>query len=234
MKKLLIATSALVALTGAASAEVALTGDGRMGLVWDGDNAQFSSRVRARFNLSGETDSGLSFGGSFRVDQENYAAAPESRSAAHGTAGSVYVSGTFGKLSMGDVVSATEAAIGDLTEIGYTDGEFAANPEEIDYLTGDGENEEQGPTALYEYTFNGVNLFASMTDGSRRDCSASNVIVGSLECYDFDTDDGSEVAFSLAAVGIDPTASGVAGLYRDLRVTWLPTDASPADVLAHA
>ena len=78
MKKLLIATSALVALTGAASAEVALTGDGRMGLVWDGDNAQFSSRVRARFNLSGETDSGLSFGGSFRVDQENYAAEPES------------------------------------------------------------------------------------------------------------------------------------------------------------
>ncbi len=199
MKKLLIATSALVALTGAASAEVALTGDGRMGLVWDGDNAQFSSRVRARFNLSGETDSGLSFGGSFRVDQENYAAEPESRSAAHGTAGSVYVSGTFGKLSMGDVLSATEAAIGDLTEIGYTDGEFAANPEEIDYLTGDGENEEQGPTALYEYTFNGVNLFASMTDGSRRDCSASNVIVGSLECYDFDTDDESEVAFSLAA-----------------------------------
>ena len=199
MKKLLIATSALVALTGAASAEVALTGDGRMGLVWDGDNAQFSSRVRARFNLSGETDSGLSFGGSFRVDQENYAAAPESRSAAHGTAGSVYVSGTFGKLSMGDVVSATEAAIGAPTEIGYTDGEFAANPEEIDYLTGDGENEEQGPTALYEYTFNGVNLFASMTDGSRRDCSASNVIVGSLECYDFDTDDESEVAFSLAA-----------------------------------
>ena len=199
MKKLLIATSALVALTGAASAEVALTGNGRMGLVWDGDNAQFSSRVRARFNLSGETDSGLSFGGSFRVDQENYAAAPESRSAAHGTAGSVYVSGTFGKLSMGDVVSATEAAIGDLTEIGYTDGEFAANPEEIDYLTGDGENEEQDPTALYEYTFNGVNLFASMTDGSRRDCSASNVIVGSLECYDFDTDDESEVAFSLAA-----------------------------------
>ena len=45
---------------------------------------------------------------------------------------------------------------------------------------------------------------------------------------------GFPVAFSLAAVGIDPTASGVAGLYRDLRVTWLPTDASPADVLAHA
>lgn len=214
MKKLLIATSALVALTGAASAEVALTGDGRMGLVWDGDNAQFSSRVRAKFNLSGETDSGLSFGGSFRVDQENYRADPEGRSAAHGTAGSVYVSGTFGKLSMGDVVSAAEAAIGDLTEIGYTSGEFASNPEEIDFLTGDGENEEQGPTALYEYTFNGVNLFASMTDGSRRDCSASNVIVGDLECYDFDEDDSTDVAFSLAA-GYEFGAYNVALAYSE-------------------
>ncbi|SDL46783.1 porin [Paracoccus chinensis] len=214
MKKLLIATSALVALTGAASAEVALTGDGRMGLVWDGENAQFSSRVRAKFNLSGETDSGLSFGGSFRVDQENYSAAPESRSAAHGTAGSVYVSGTFGKLSMGDVVSAAEAAIGDLTELGYTSGEFASNPEEIDFLTGDGENEEQGPTALYEYTFNGVNLFASMTDGSRRDCSASNVIVGDLECFDFDEDDSTDVAFSLAA-GYEFGAYNVALAYSE-------------------
>lgn len=218
MKKLLIATSALVALTGAASAEVALTGDGRMGLVWDGDNAQFSSRVRARFNLSGETDSGLSFGGAFRVDQENYSAAPESRSAAHGTAGSVYVSGTFGKLSMGDVVSAAEAAIGDLTEIGYTNGEFASNPEEIDFLTGDGENEEQGPTALYEYTFQGVNLFASMTDGSRRDCSASNVIVGDLSCYNDqlgeDDDDDTDVAFSLAA-GYEFGAYNVALAYSE-------------------
>lgn len=41
------------------------------------------------------------------------------------------------------------------------------------------------------------------------------------------TPDLTDLGPSLAAVGIDPTASGVAGLYRDLRVTWLPTDASP-------
>ncbi|PAU96977.1 porin [Paracoccus salipaludis] len=222
MKKLLIATSALVALTGAASAEVALTGDGRMGLVWDGENAQFSSRARVKFNLSGETDSGLSFGGSFRVDQENYNneideggnSNESNRSAARGTAGSVYISGTFGKLSMGDVVSAAEAAIGDLTELGYTSGEFAANPEEIDFLTGDGENEEQGPTALYEYTFNGVNLFASMTDGSRRDCGAGNVTYGTLGCYEFDEDDDTDVAFSLAA-GYEFGAYNVALAYSE-------------------
>ncbi|HRO15458.1 MAG TPA: porin [Paracoccus sp. (in: a-proteobacteria)] len=198
MKKLLLATSALVALAGGASAEVAVTGDGRMGLVYDGDSAQFSSRARAKFNLTGETDSGLSFGGAFRVDEENYSANPEGRSAAHGTDGYVFISGSFGKLSMGDVVSASEAAIGDLPELGYTAGEFAADPEEIDYLTGDGQNEEQGPTALYEYTISGVKLFASLSDGSRRNCDAT---IGSEDCYDFADDDAdvSDMAYSLAA-----------------------------------
>ncbi|WP_112873237.1 porin [Paracoccus endophyticus] len=211
MKKVLFATSALVALSGAAYAEVAVTGDGRMGIVYDGEDMQFSSRARAKFNLTGETDSGLSFGGAFRVDEENYSANPDGRSAAHGTDGFVFISGTFGKLSMGDVVSAAEAAIGDLTEMGYTNGEFAGNPEEIDYLTGDGENENQGPTALYEYTFQGVKLFASMSDGSRRDCGPSYVIAGDLSCYNDlgldpvtgepieDDDDDTDVAFSLAA-----------------------------------
>ena len=213
MKKVLFATSALVALSGAAYAEVALTGDGRMGIVYDGEDMQFSSRARAKFNLTGETDSGLSFGGSFRVDHENYSDSPETRSAAHGSAGSVFISGTYGKLSMGDVLSAAEAAIGDLPELGYTSGEFAANPEEIDYLTGDGANEDQGPTALYEYTFQGVKLFASMTDGSRRDCGASNVTFGSLDCYEDDVD-GTDVAFSLAA-GYEMGAYNVALAYSE-------------------
>lgn len=216
MKKVLFATSALVALSGAAYAEVAVTGDGRMGLIWDGEDAQFSSRARATFNLTGETDTGLSFGGSFRVDHENYTDSPERRSAAHGSAGSVFVSGTYGKLSMGDVLSAAEAAIGNLPEIGYTSGDFAANPEELDYLTGDGANEDQGPTALYEYTFSGVKLFASMTDGSERDCGSSNATFGGspvvgVDCYDADSADP---AFSLAA-GYEFGAYSVALAYSD-------------------
>ncbi|WP_134725079.1 porin [Paracoccus luteus] len=214
MKKVLFATSALVALSGAAYAEVSVTGDGRMGLIWDGDDMQFSNRARAKFNLTGETDSGLSFGGAFRVDQENFSANPEGRSASHGSAGSVFISGTYGKLSMGDVVSAAEAAIGDLVEMGYTSGDFAANPEEIDYLTGDGANEDQGPTALYEYTFNGVKLFASLTDGSRRDCGASNATIGDLDCYDTAADAATDVAFSLAA-GYEFGAYSVALAYSD-------------------
>ncbi|MDT1062794.1 porin [Paracoccus sp. CPCC 101403] len=167
MKKVLFATSALVLSAGFASAEVAVSGDGRMGVIYDGNDAQFSSRARVRFNLTGESDAGLSFGGEFRVDQENYSDYPDSlRSAARGTAGAVWISGTYGKLSMGDTVSASENAIGDLYEVGYTDGTFAGDVEEISYLTGDGANTDQGPNILYEYTFENFSFFASASDGS--------------------------------------------------------------------
>ena len=168
MKKVLFATSALVLSAGFASAEVALSGDGRMGIIYDGNDAQFSSRARVRFNLSGESDAGLSFGASFRVDQENYNG-NQYRSAARGTAGAIWISGTYGKLSMGDTVSASERAIGDLYEVGYTDGSFGVDIEEISYLTGDGVNLNQGPNILYEYTINNISLYASASDGSDTD-----------------------------------------------------------------
>ena len=88
MKKVLFATSALVALAGAASAEVAVSGDGRMGMIYDGEDIQFSSRARAKFTMTGTSDSGLEFGGAFRVDQESdYTAGYDGsgRSAARGS-----------------------------------------------------------------------------------------------------------------------------------------------------
>ncbi|WP_323716344.1 porin [Paracoccus aminovorans] len=163
MKKVLFATSALVLTAGVAAAEVAVSGDGRMGVIYDGNDAQFSSRARVKFTLTGESDAGLSFGGSFRVDQETFGT---TRAASNGTRGAVWISGTYGKLSMGDTLSASEAAIGDLYEIGYTEGSFADDVEEISYLTGDGADRDQGSNILYEYTINQISLYASATDGS--------------------------------------------------------------------
>lgn len=190
MKKVLIASTALVMLAGAAAAEVALSGDARMGFVYDGEDLQFSSRARVKFTLSGETDTGLAFGASFRVDQENYSYAPERRSAAHGTAGSVWISGTYGKLSMGDTLSASEAAIGDLYEIGYTGGAFLDDAEEISYLTGDGANRDQGPNILYEYTMDAISFYASASDGSD---TREPGVIGAVGSGDVD------MAWSLAA-----------------------------------
>ena len=172
MKKVLLATSILVATTGFAAAEIKLSGDGRMGVVYNGDKANFSSRIRAKFNLSGESDSGLSFGGAFRVDQTDGSGGA---SAHNGGKGSIFVSGAFGTIEMGDTVGAAEAVLFDLPEIGFTDldhhaidGSNGAN--EGEFLTGDGSDgitKANNPSLLYTYSFNDFTIAASLTDGQK-------------------------------------------------------------------
>ena len=96
MKKILIATTALTLLAGAASAEVALSGNARMGILYNGEDTNFTGRIRVIFTMSGETDGGLSFGSSIRADQA-------SNGNAGAASGSVFMSGAFGTISMGDV-----------------------------------------------------------------------------------------------------------------------------------
>jgi outer membrane protein OmpU len=132
MKNLLLASTALVAFAGAAAAEVAISGSGRLGMVYDesinndkintvngsavrnvGDSGfRFSSRMRVVFTLTAETDAGVSFGASVRADNAN--------AGNEGKGGSVFMSGAFGKLSMGDVDGAAESAVGNLSGVGYT------------------------------------------------------------------------------------------------------------------
>jgi outer membrane protein OmpU len=155
MKKLLFASTALVLVAGAAAAEVKVTGDGRMGIYYNGDNWNFASRIRIKFAASGETDGGLSFGGSVRADN--------SGSGAHGAAGSVFISGSFGTLSMGDVVGAAEAVLFDLPEVGYTD---LSGYNELPFLTGDGAlTSSDNPVVLYTYTTGSLTFALSLSDG---------------------------------------------------------------------
>lgn len=72
----------------------------------------FTNCARVTFAASGETDSGISFGASFRADN--------AAGAASGMAGSVFVQGAFGKLSMGDVNSAFGATFGNIAGVGMT------------------------------------------------------------------------------------------------------------------
>ena len=187
MKKVLFATTALVFSAGFAAAEVSLSGDGRMGVFYNGDDWDFSSRARVIFTLSGQTDGGLEFGGSFKTSN--------SYEAATGEDGSVYISGAFGKLEMGNVVSAPEALLQDLPEVGYTDlssqdptdgllSDYSQGllSNDIPYLTGDqaghftggvtaGELDSEvltqanNPELLYTYSTGPISLAASMSDG---------------------------------------------------------------------
>jgi outer membrane protein OmpU len=151
MKKILFATTALVLSAGVAAAEMKLSGNGRMGVVYDdalvGDlKTQFNSRFRAVFTGSGTMDSGITFGGTIRADNAANGAA--------GTAGNVFVSGAFGKATMGDIDSALENAVGDLAGVCYVgcgDGnEFG--------FSGGGDDEG----LLWSYTLDSFGIHASL------------------------------------------------------------------------
>ncbi len=167
MKKVLLATTMLVAGASIAAAEVTVSGDARMGVINDFGSATkttFTSRARVSFGLSGESDSGLSFGASFRADNAN--------DASKGTAGNVFVNGAFGKLSMGDVDGAAAAAVGQVGGVGLTglgdtnealylaNGAFgAAALDEAAKLGLTG-----ATSVLYEYTAGSFSVYLSATD----------------------------------------------------------------------
>jgi outer membrane protein OmpU len=175
MKKLLLATSILAGTAGLAAAEITLSGDARMGFLDDfvyadgaDDDVGFTSRARVTFTFSGETDGGLSFGASFRADN--------SSNAANGAAGSVFLSGAFGKISMGDVDGAAVAAVGHVDGVGLTglsdlnESAFIGNgglaDDDLTDLDSLGENYglTGDPSVLYEYTTGNIGLFVGVTN----------------------------------------------------------------------
>jgi outer membrane protein OmpU len=102
------------------------------------DSTDAVNRVRVSFAMAGETDSGLAYGASIRADNAAGGSA--------GTGGSQYISGGFGKLSMGDLNGADENAAGDISGVG---------------LTGLGDHNEVSYQAAshnigYEYTVSGM------------------------------------------------------------------------------
>lgn len=195
MKKVLFATTAFagLAIAGVASAQgIALFGDARLGLGYniqnDGttwydengnaeDDLRAISRVRFGVNMTGETDSGITFGATIRADN-----ATGGQGGVNGqTAGEVFVSGSFGTLTYGDTNGADEQWVGDVpgdfsvTGLGDRDetafisnggnfgrdtaGNFAANP-------------AARPTVRYDFDIMGFGISAS----SNRDLD--DIVVG--------------------------------------------------------
>ena len=77
MKKVLFATTALVATASVAAADITLSGSGRFGIIYDNQsvngvdtgfsNTRIEKRMTININGSGSTDSGLDFGGMIRI-----------------------------------------------------------------------------------------------------------------------------------------------------------------------
>ena len=220
MKKVLLASTALVLSAGVAAADVSVGGDGRMGVIdaYDGfgltpTDAGFTSRIRISFSASGETDGGLSFGGSVRADNAG--------NGAGGTAGSVFVEGSFGKISMGDVDGAARAAVGHVSGVGLTG---LADRNESLYIANAGSD----PSALYEYSTGDIAFYLSSGNPSATSVDAMAVGVsygmGDITvALGYEKADNVAVGFAGVPLGVavgssDHIIAGVSAAFGDATV----------------
>lgn len=179
MKKVLFATTALVMTAGAAAAEIKITGDARLGMVYNGAaptcsvtdalddgecnlNAALNgdtgalnvvNRVRLKFEISGQTDAGLSYGASLRPQEAGDAADGGSSDT-----GELYVEGAYGRIAVGDVDTALENAVGDLPSRSLTG---LGDNNEFDYP--DASADRDGGI-LYTYKMGDTRVYASFQD----------------------------------------------------------------------
>ncbi len=184
MKKVLFATTALVATAGVASAEIAISGFAEMGIYDDGNpataDAQFHNDIGVTFNMSGETDNGLTFGATFDIDDANGA------NNINGTPGmdseAVFVSGGFGTLTMGETDGALDWA---MQEVNLVGGSIADDETIHAGFNGnaalDGSNGDQ--ILRYDYSFGAFGVAASL---EMDDTTAADDVWGIGLTYDAD------------------------------------------------
>lgn len=168
MKKLILASTALVALAGAAAAEVKISGSAELGLVGGETGnvkspAQFHTDVDVKFSMSGEADNGLSFGTSVDLDEAGKLG---------GTTGdqdySIFVAYGGAKLTVGDTDGAFDAALqeialgkGTINDIETTHAGYNGNSG-LDGVTAGGTREGAGQIATLSYSAASFTGYASV------------------------------------------------------------------------
>ena len=208
MKRILLASTALCLGAGMAISQdmmsgVTVTGDGRMGVVFnDNEDARFSSRVRVKFALAAELDGGMTAGGDIRADNAS--------GGASGTAGKVFLSGSFGTLAMGDVDPGAKAALGHPAAVGYTE---VGSMNEITYTRGSTPEE---PALLYTLPKMGpVQMYASVGQESMATGTQTyslNAATGEIEAADATAQEVSFDTFSVGAKADLTVGTGTAWL----------------------
>jgi outer membrane protein OmpU len=195
MKNILLASTALVAFAGAAAADVSITGRAEMGIAGGDkvDTTQFFTDIDVTFTMSGETDNGLTFGASIDLDESDGSGAVGSSGAfGPGTQGgeTIFISGGFGTLTMGDTDGALDWAITDIGNIN-NGGSIADDETSHAAYIGNGiDGRYDGQILRYDYSFGDFGVAVS------------------IEQDDTDTvDDGFAIGFKysmdMGGVGID-------------------------------
>lgn len=188
MKKVLLTSTALFALSGAAAfAEITLSGEAEMGVAGgQGDGevtrtdaagvettsdfdqtapAQFWNDVDVTFTMAGETDGGLAFG----VDVELFDSVSGGDDPFAERDFAIFISGNFGTVTMGDTDGALDFV---MTEAGNVSNPGSINDAETvhlgylgSYLDGSGD----GQIVRYDYAFGALQFAASVEQGDGPD-----------------------------------------------------------------
>jgi outer membrane protein OmpU len=166
MKKVLFATTALVATAGVASADVAVSGYAEMGLAGgDSMETQFIQDIDVTFTLTGTTDNGLTFGASVDLDEasDDVGALDNThQNDFHHGGVAVFISGNFGTVTMGDTDGALDWA---LTEAGNVGNPGSLQDDETahaGYLGSYGDGSSDGQVLRYDYSFGDFAFAISM------------------------------------------------------------------------
>jgi outer membrane protein OmpU len=154
MKHMLLATTALVATAGIASADLSISGSAEIGIAEDATgNTEYFQDIEVTFSGSGETSGGLSFGMSVQLDEDG------SAPATHGGT-NINVSGGFGNITMGDTDGAadwavTETAVGGSMADDHTGHAGYSGNSELD-------GREDGQVLRWDYTVGAMGIAASL------------------------------------------------------------------------
>ncbi|MBF9029540.1 porin [Rhodobacterales bacterium HKCCE3408] len=202
MKKVLFATTALVASAGVASAQgVALSGSAEMGIIGGDreingnptDVIQFWNDVDIAFTLSGETDNGLTFGANVDLDEAGNLGAEEDN---QGT--SVFISGDWGTLTLGDTDGALDRVMQEANTAGDPGSIADDETSHAGYLGSFGDGTYDNQVLRYEYSFGDFLFAISHEQGA---FPTGEVVIGAP--------DGSSaigIRYSTMVSGVDLTA----------------------------
>jgi outer membrane protein OmpU len=211
MKNTLIASSiALMTIgTNAAFADIAISGDARMGVVHTESSAnvdnetQFDSRVRFTVAGTGSTDAGLSFGAAMRIDQSGQGGTANNDS-------TVYVGNDAFTVTFGDVDSAIKTAVGDVAGVGYTG---IGSNNEVGYLGVDNTAVSiavgAGPVGVYV----SAGQRQANSDNNTMGVGAQFAVAGVSLAAGY-AEDGA-VSQTALGVGVDVAGIGISAVYLD-------------------
>lgn len=164
MKKVLFATTALIATAGIASAEVSVSGWAEMGIQKSSvDNAatatidetktRFFQDFNVKFSMSGTTDGGMTFGANVELRDTNGYSGPGDD---NGT--DIYIKSAYGNLTLGNTDGAMDWA---MEEVGIAASIADNNTGHAGYNGDYGDGEYNGQILRYDNTFGGFGIAIS-------------------------------------------------------------------------